>query len=85
MTHTFAKLEVSESAYKEIEYKLKEAGYDHTFIEGAIDMQGIALTKKKENTGRIVGVAEEKIEIGHYVSVDNITGKLRRTIADDIY
>ena len=83
MTHTFAKLEVSKSTYEEIEYKLKEAGYDHAFTEEAIDMNGIGLTKKKENTGKLVGVSEEKIRIGDCVSQDNITGKLRRAIATD--
>lgn len=83
MTHTFATLEVTDSTYEEIEKKLKEAGYDHAFIEGAIDMNGIALTKKRENSGMRIGVAEENIQTGDYVSLDDKTGKLRRTIATD--
>lgn len=47
MTHTFATLEVSDNLYEEVAAKLKEAGYDHAFMEdGAIDMHGIGLTKK---------------------------------------
>jgi len=44
-THTFAELEVSEGAYDEIAQKLKDAGYEHAFIGGTIDMHGIGLTK----------------------------------------
>lgn len=56
MTYTYAILEVSPATYREIEKKLKEAGYDHVFHadsdEGGqtrivIDMHGIALAKKK--------------------------------------
>jgi hypothetical protein len=45
-THTFAELEVSEEAYHEIYTLLAEAGYHHAFIDGAIDMNGIVLTRK---------------------------------------
>ena len=45
MTHTFSLLEVSHSTYDEIESLLREAGYGHAFIENAIDMHGIALTR----------------------------------------
>ena len=38
---------------------------------------------KEEKTGELIGVAEENIRMGDYVSVDNITRKLRRTIATD--
>jgi hypothetical protein len=47
-THTFVELEVSREAYLEIYTLLAEAGYHHTFIDGAIDMHGIALTGKRE-------------------------------------
>jgi hypothetical protein len=47
-THTFAELEVSEQAYLEIYTLLAEAGYHHAFIDGAIDMHGIGLTRKRE-------------------------------------
>lgn len=47
-THTLATLEVSKEAYEEIAAKLKEAGYDHAFLEdGLIDMTGIGLVKEK--------------------------------------
>jgi hypothetical protein len=45
-THTFAELAVSEEAYDEIYTLLAEAGYHHAFIDGAIDMNGIVLTRK---------------------------------------
>jgi len=45
MTHTFAALKVSNQVYEEIEKKLREAGYDHAFIDGAIDMHGIGLLR----------------------------------------
>lgn len=52
MTYTFALLEVSDAAFEEIAAKLKEAGYEEAFFaedgDEAIDMHGIALTKKKE-------------------------------------
>lgn len=44
-THTFAVLEVSAAAYDEIASKLREAGYDHVFIDEHIDMHGIALKR----------------------------------------
>lgn len=47
-THTFAKLEVTAAAYDEIAGKLREAGYDHVFIDDAIDMHGIGLTRMPE-------------------------------------
>jgi hypothetical protein len=47
-THTFAELEVSEATYLEIWELLAKAGYHHAFIDGAIDMKGIALTRKRE-------------------------------------
>ena len=50
-THTFAELQVSKEAYLEIYTLLAEAGYHHTFIDGAIDMHGIALTKKDKTEG----------------------------------
>lgn len=49
VTHTFVELEVSREAYLEIYRLLAEAGYHHAFIEGAIDMHGIALTMRDEN------------------------------------
>lgn len=44
-THTYATLEVSAATYDEIAAKLKEAGYDHAFDDGAIDMHGIGLVR----------------------------------------
>lgn len=45
-THTYAVLEVSQTAYDEIAVKLRTAGYSHAFddAERAIDMHGIGLT-----------------------------------------
>ena len=48
MTHTYAELAVSEAAYAEVAGKLRDAGYDHAFLEdGVIDMQGIGVTKSE--------------------------------------
>jgi hypothetical protein len=46
-THTFATLEVSQAVFDEIAAKLREAGYDHSFVDGLIDMHGIALERTK--------------------------------------
>ena len=47
MTHTYAILEVSSAAYKEIKEKLEAANYHHIFHDNGdgilIDMHGIAL------------------------------------------
>jgi hypothetical protein len=43
---TFVVLEVSREAYLEIYNLLAGAGYHHVFIDGAIDMHGIALTMR---------------------------------------
>lgn len=45
MTHRYAELAVSQSAYNEVAHLLRTAKYDHAFLSsGAIDMHGIALT-----------------------------------------
>lgn len=48
MIYTYAILEVSAQAYREIRAKLVAAGYEHAFHEDdgreVIDMHGIALT-----------------------------------------
>ena len=52
-THTYVLLDLSRSAYDEIAQRLREAGYHHAFAgDGAIDMQGIAVTcAKVEESG----------------------------------
>lgn len=47
MSRTYAILKVSSEAYTEIKQKLKDAGYDHAFVDGNIDMRGIALQEEK--------------------------------------
>ena len=53
MTHTFAKMEVSEGTYDEIGAKLKEAGYDHALLDHGdhsfyvLDMNGIGLVREE--------------------------------------
>lgn len=62
-THTFAELKVSRESYLEIYTLLAEAGYHHAFIEGAIDMHGIALTMGESRPGdSSVGKAQEGAE-----------------------
>jgi hypothetical protein len=45
-THTVAELQLSAAAYDEIAQLLREAGYEHAFNDGVIDMTGIGLTRK---------------------------------------
>lgn len=51
-THTFAVLELSAAAFKEIRDKLEAAGYQHAFIkedeELTIDMHGIGIKEEKK-------------------------------------
>jgi hypothetical protein len=42
-THTYALLPVSKQTFDEIARKLRDAGYDHAFDDGVIDMHGIGL------------------------------------------
>jgi len=44
-THTVAELEVSAAVYSEVAKLLREAGYDHVFQDGMIDMTGIGLVR----------------------------------------
>jgi hypothetical protein len=45
MTHTFAVLDVSKPVFDEIAAKLRDAGYDHAFVDRYLDMHGIALER----------------------------------------
>lgn len=48
-THTFVELEVSPESHAEVKYLLEQAGYDHCIMDsGAIDLSGIALTRKSQ-------------------------------------
>jgi hypothetical protein len=47
VTHTFVKLQVSGIVYDEIAEKLKAAGYEHAFVDGVLDMNGLALVKEQ--------------------------------------
>lgn len=51
MAYTFAIMEVSEAVYEEVAAKLREAGYDQAFVEGCLDMHGIALAKEEKVEG----------------------------------
>lgn len=57
-THTFAVLELSQSAYLEIRKLLEDAGYQHAFTTSdgrpVIDMQGIAVASKVRLEGESV-------------------------------
>lgn len=46
-TRTFAEMEVSAAVFEEVAAKLMDAGYDHAFVDGALDMHGIALTREE--------------------------------------
>lgn len=60
MTHTFARLEISEAAYDEIRGKLEAAGYDCVSATGIIDMQGIGLCKNHQAENRL---HREKLDV----------------------
>ena len=51
MTYTYAIVDVSSAAYREIRAKLEAAGYQHAFHEEdgvvVIDMHGIALREER--------------------------------------
>lgn len=58
MTHTYAKLALTEAAYDEIKQKLEKAGYADQFIYNPdgpacpiIDMHGIAVVQEVEMIG----------------------------------
>lgn len=54
MTYTVATLEVSERTYREIEAKLRAAGYDHAFSpDGTIDMTHIGLERAPRPDGPV--------------------------------
>lgn len=56
-THTYAVLPVPKEFYDFVENFLKEAGYEHAFLEnGCIDMHGIAL--KAEQACRECGCTD---------------------------
>jgi len=66
MSHTYAVLEVSASAYAEIRALLEKAEYQHTFHTNkehgeVIDMHGIALADTGTGTAAPVGVTKEQI------------------------
>jgi len=46
MIYTYAELEVTAATFEEIELKLLEVDYGHTFHKGVIDMKGIGLKKE---------------------------------------
>jgi hypothetical protein len=55
-THTYAVLDISPAAFREIAEKLKAAGYGHAFHEeegrNIVDMQGIAVAEEAHVTRR---------------------------------
>ena len=70
MTYTYAILEISPAAYREIREKLEAAGYQHAFEpDGAIDMHGIALAEKA------IGGNSEARDQSAPDAIENETGK----------
>ena len=67
MTYTYAELAVSPATYQEIAERLRDAGYDHVFIEDpdlgtAIDMHGIGLIQEQRmnNIGQQATVPDDR-------------------------
>lgn len=53
-THALATLELSRAAWEEIADKLREAGYDHAFLDDdVIDMHGLGVVPEKEATSNL--------------------------------
>lgn len=46
MSYTFVELEVSWETYEEIEKLLREADYEHAFLNDTIDMRGLGLVRR---------------------------------------
>lgn len=46
-THTVATLELSPGAYDEIAAALREANYDHAFVDDFIDMTGVGIKRSE--------------------------------------
>jgi hypothetical protein len=57
-TRTFVLLGLSKAAYDEIATKLQAAGYDHAFVDGVIDMHGLAV--ECEPPGKILEVPDPR-------------------------
>lgn len=53
MTHTYALLEVSDTAYCEVRRLMLEAGYEHALNDrGELDMHGIAIIRRPNSRQR---------------------------------
>lgn len=76
MTHTYAKLPVSEATYNEIRDKLVQSGYRdqvHNDKEGeCVDMHGIAITKNTSEEAFVVNPG------GRASSPEDITNAARK-------
>lgn len=88
MTHTFATLEVSEGVYDEVADLLKEAGYDHAFVDGVLDMHGIGLTRgpklSRNATGDEIFPGKHKpLNKGADVLLETIMRALKAGYGDD--
>lgn len=56
-TRTYATMEVSKATFDEIAAKMRDAGYDHVFLNRGetIDMHGIALEMEEQNDESTAG------------------------------
>jgi hypothetical protein len=71
--YSTVEIELSQSAYDELERKLLGAGYEHVFVRGpgsAIDMQGFIVTREQENPRRVSSRRKPGVPAHH-------TGELR--------
>ena len=100
MSHTYAKLNISQAAFVEIAKLLREAGYDqsfHTDIEGntIIDMHGIGLhsedaekMRRLDDENTALPMIAAKVMPCHYCGVDEIAkcphGFPGCALADDV-
>lgn len=89
MTHTYAELDVSAETYTEIARKLRDAGYDHAFIDEGerskvIDMHGIGLVTGASvpRLLKLVGTdADERVQVAadtvYQLSLTHMTAGLK--------
>ena len=77
MTHIFATLEISPQAFDEIAKKMKDADYNHAFVDDVIDMHGIGLVRA---VPELLGDTPEE---GHVEMMNDAAGLLNKFFNGD--
>jgi hypothetical protein len=88
-THTVAELELSPAAYDEISRKLREAQYDHCFMNGRhpmIDLSGIGITRGDDKVAEVpdtVKKGDVVYDLMH-ASADSCMSPVQRDLFDKL-